>query len=169
MGIARCQWRESKSQTGNAVETRQRRWHWKENIAEGLIRYHDKYTDFACKWQTILEANYSHANGGASIPYPTVNQVQKAIGLTNYNYMDNEVNTLVKIYHIQAYNGVTTNHFIRNNTGRILTDCRGNTIMPYQRIYTCWDYQPDMNNTLKFHPNSQNYIQKINNVYRKAQ
>ena len=156
-------------EAGNANEVRQRRWNWKENIAEGLSRYHDKYTDFACKWQTILEANYSHANGGASIPYPTVNQVQKAIGLTNYNYMDNDVNTLVKIYHIQAYNGVTTNHSIRNITGRILTDCRGNTIMLDQRIYTCWDYQPDMNNTLKFHPNSQNYIQKINNVYRRAQ
>ena len=185
MGFARCQWRESKSQTGNAVETRQRRWNWKENIAEGLNRYHDKYTDFACKWQAILEASYAYSNDGDLIPYPTVAQIKDAIELTNRHNMDDEVYTMAKIYQMQAYNGVTGAYFIENITERVFTDSCDNTIMRNARIDTCWEYRPGSTGffgtiydimtmqysrrVLNFHPNSQHYIQRVNNFYRRAQ
>ena len=82
--------------------------------------------------------------------------------------MPDDVNTVQKIYQIQAYNGVASNYFIRNMTGRTLTDCRGNTIKMMQRINSCWDYH-EITDVWFFGANQNNYVQKINNVYQQAQ
>ena len=157
---------QNKNANDNANESRENRWNWQKNLQEGFNRYNNKYTDFACKWQRILEANYAHNNNGASFPYPSALKVKQATGIS-YS-MPDDVNTVQKIYQIQAYNGVALNYFIRNQTEQSLTDCRGNIIMPGARWYTCWDYHTNTD-VWFFHANQNNYVQKINNVYQQAQ
>ena len=140
---------------------RQRRWNWKENIAEGLSRYNDKYKEVVCNWQRILEANH-----GTSIDYPSPNQVKNAA--ETYNFPD-DLNTLQKILHMQSYNGVDGNHRIQNTSGSGVQRCDGNGTMPDGHMFaTCWKFDPT-ENELEFVPNSKNYISKLNDKYNQSQ
>ena len=95
-------------------ESRQNRWNWFDNLKSGIDRFSDKYRDVVCKWQTIVQENH-----GAYISWPNPNQVAQALYNKGIQNVDDDFLTLQNTLNVQAYNGVTLDNSIRNDTGRI--------------------------------------------------
>ena len=161
------------SENDNTNHARIRRWNWFENGQEGFNSFEGKNSS-ACRWLLIVVANYTVATG-LLIEWPTPNQLESALNdarIFGIQFPD-DVLTMTNIYPIQAYNGVTLDNSIVNESGTLI-DCNGGTIPLEHRILTPWEFMPNStgdydHHNLTFNPNQNDYVRRINNVYNQAQ